>query len=90
MGGLQQISSWSEALLRRCTWPGAALEGLDDDQFTTAARTWLHVTGWLIVVCVGFGVILKCRHIEQLSCPCNIGHTIAVGEQAIMPDAMEA
>ena len=48
--------------------------------------------GWLINVSrfVMSGFIDMCGDAEQLSCPGDVGGVIAVGKEAIVPDAVQA
>src|ERR1700674_51582 len=69
----------------------ASLEGLDDDHAAAAARTRMRerrrfsaVTGSYIV-----GLVLRNRRTEQLTRPREFLGARAVGEEAVMADAME-
>ena len=66
-------------------------EDLDDDHLTAAAWTGAGQHAGLI----GCGLLLlglnnARRSTKQLTSACDIGSTIAVGEQAVVTDAMEA
>ena len=69
----------------------AGLEGLDDNHAATA--TWAGMRGYvrLAGLCGFFLFRLRrgSRHGQQFAGPCNIGGTVAIGQQAVMPDAME-
>src|SRR6266536_6610644 len=72
-------------------WGAAALEGLDDDHASAAARTWMRERGRLSAItgiCIG-GLILRNRRVEQLAYPPEVVDAGAVGEQAVVADAME-
>ncbi len=68
---------------------GATLEGLDDDHATAATGTGLRERRHLAVIGIGgFGF---CRDgAKQLAGPGDVGSAPAVGEQAVMTDAVEA
>ena len=69
----------------------SAVEDLDDEHATAAAGTWTRVNAWS-VDCdrVGFRLLLWWRHAEQLARLGDVGGAVAVGEETVMPDAMEA
>src|SRR5215472_9454844 len=82
---------------RRCRrWPisrlAAAREDLDDDHASAAARTGARLHAWL-VWCGGV-LLLKLndagQSTEQLAGAGDVGGTIAVGEEAIVADPVEA
>ena len=77
-------------------WPicrlAAACENLDDDHPAAAARAGAGQDARLIG---GSGLLLFMLNdargsTEQLACACDVGGTIAAGEQAVMADAVEA
>src|SRR3990170_4740047 len=72
-------------------WLVAAREGLDDDHAPAAARAWLCQRGWLIGLgrCVGLGRH-GWRYGEQRAGARDICDATAIGEQPVMPDAMQA
>src|SRR5882757_981970 len=68
----------------------AALEYLDHDHSTAA--TWAGIRGWRLAVIGRTGVVglrLRLRNIEQLTSSANVLGPAAIGEQAIMADAMK-
>src|SRR5882757_5452409 len=67
----------------------AALEGLDDDHAATAARAWERVHRRLVGVGIA-GLALRRRDSEQLAGAGEVVGAPAIGEQAIVSDAMEA
>src|ERR1700757_403063 len=70
-----------------------AREGLDDDHPAAAAGTWTRQHARLVGFCCGLGYLwlFWARwHGEQIAGACDIGRTVAVGEQAIVSDAVEA
>ncbi len=65
---------------------GATLEGLDDDHATAATGTGLRERRHLAIIGIGL-----CRDAaKQLAGPGDVGGAPAVGEQAVMTDAVEA
>ncbi len=70
----------------------AACEGLDDDHAATAAGTATRRHVWLVGRCGfgRFGHFRATRHREQLPRPRDIDGAIAIGEQSIVADAVEA
>src|SRR6516164_4423543 len=70
---------------------GATLEGLDDDHAAAAARAWEH--GRRRLVGIGVSVVefvLRCRNTEQFAGAGEVLGTPAIGEQAVVADAVEA
>jgi len=68
-----------------------ALEDLDDDHAAAAAGTGMRKCRWLTVagtVCPT-GLILRCRHVEQLTRMRDVLDTPAVGEETVVTDAVE-
>ena len=69
----------------------AARESLDDDHAATAARTWTRQHAGFVDRCFGrFGFFGARWHGEQLARVLDVCGSVAVGEQPIMADAMEA
>ena len=68
---------------------GAALEGLDDDHAAAAARAWERVHRRLVGAGVA-GLALRRRDAEQLAGAGDVLGAPAVGEQAVVADAVEA
>ena len=69
----------------------SARESLDDDHAAAAARAWLRQHAGLLEC--GFGRLSffwACRRGEQLARVRNVFGSVAVGEQPIVSDAMEA
>src|SRR5436190_14037316 len=69
----------------------SGLEGLDDDHAATAARTRMRerprlsgISGVWVA-----GLVLRNRCIEQLARPRDVRGAGAVGEEAVVADAME-
>lgn len=70
----------------------AALEGLDDDHATAAARAWMRERLRFIGLggnCIA-GLGLRSRPIEQFACPRDVLAAGAAGEQTVVADAVEA
>ncbi len=68
-----------------------ARESLDDDHAAAAARAWTRQHAGLFERCFGrFGFFWARRHGEQLARVRNVFGSVAVGEQPIVADAMEA
>src|SRR5215472_5136840 len=96
----EQSERWSSRVdpyRRRCQrWPisrlAAAREDLDDDHASAAARTGARLHAWL-VWCGGL-LLLKLndagQSTEQLAGAGEVGGTVAVGEEAIVADPVEA
>jgi hypothetical protein len=77
----------------RVFWLAAAREGLDDDHPAAAAGTWTRQHARLVGFCCGPGYLwlFWARwHGERIAGACDIGRTVAIGEQAIVSDAVEA
>jgi hypothetical protein len=69
----------------------AALKSLDDDHAGAAARAWTRQHAGLVDRCFGrLWFFWAGRHGEQLARVGNVCGSSAGGEQAIVPDAMEA
>ena len=69
----------------------AAREGLDDDHAAAAARAWARQHAGLVGRGFGrFGFVRMSRHGEQLARVRNVFGAVAVGEQPIVSDAVEA
>jgi hypothetical protein len=69
----------------------AALKSLDDDHAGGAARAWTRQHAGLVDRCFGrLWFFWAGRHGEQLARVGNVCGSSAGGEQAIVPDAMEA
>ena len=74
-------------------WLAAAREDFDDDHPAAAAGTWTRQHARLVGFCCGLGYLwlFWARwYGEQIAGACDIGSTVAIGEQAIVPDAVEA
>ena len=69
-----------------------ALEGLDDDHSTAATGAWPREHRWFcgIAGTGSNGRLGRLRNGQQFACLGDVGGALAVGEQAIMPDAVEA
>jgi hypothetical protein len=70
----------------------ASCEGLDDDHAAAAAATWTRQHAGS-VGCGGLerlGRFRAGRYGKQLARPCDVGGAIAVGEQSVMADAVQA
>ncbi len=72
------------------SWFLSGLEGLDDDHGSAAARTGLCEACRLIGLGGGFGLVLWCRQVEQLTRPGEVLDAPAIGKKAIMANAVEA
>ena len=68
----------------------AARKDLDDEHAAATARAWTRQHGRLVRLCGLGGVGLFRRHREQLASVRNVCGSVAVGEQPIVPDAVEA
>ena len=70
----------------------AAREGLDDDHAATTAGAWLWQHAGFVGCCgLGYLWLLQAsRHGEQLAGACDIGGAVAIGEQSVVSDAVEA
>jgi hypothetical protein len=68
----------------------AWLEGLDDDHAGAAARAWVRQHARLVGGSGRLWFFWVGRHCEQLARVGNVCGAGAVGEQPIVPDAMEA
>jgi hypothetical protein len=70
----------------------APREGLDDDRAATAAATRTRHRAGFVGGCGRGGLdrFRAGRHDEQLARPCEVGGAIAVGEQSIVADAVQA
>ncbi len=72
------------------SWFLSALEGLDDDHGSAAVGTWLG-EGRRFRVIGGLGVIgLGGRHAEQLAGTGDVASAPAIGEEAVVSDAVES
>src|SRR5258708_3975943 len=95
-GGRGLVAGGVEAEGRRCRGGAvlrlaAALKSLDDDHAGATARAWTRQHAGLVDRCFGrFGFFWAGRHGEQLARVGNVFGSVAVGEQPIVPDAMEA
>ncbi len=69
-------------------WFLAGLEGLDDDHRPTAAGAGLGAA-WRFIG-VGSGLVLGRGDLEQLAGPGQVLGAPAVGEQAVVANAVEA
>src|ERR1700746_3285136 len=72
---------------------GAALEGLDDDHAAAAAGTWIGRDLRPPAPTTAAGVVglrLWRGHVEQLTGAGDVLDAPAIGEEAVMADAMEA
>ena len=45
---------------------------------------------FLIGLVGGFGLVLWCRQVEQLACPCQVFGATAIGKEPVMANAVEA
>src|SRR6202021_3798927 len=68
---------------------GAAVECLDDDHATAAARARVREFGVLGATVIG-GLVLFRRHVEQAACLGDVVGARAAGEQSVVADAGEA
>ena len=71
----------------------AAREGLDDDHTAAAAGTWPRQHARLVGFWRGLGylgLLWAGWDGEQVACACDVGSTVAIGEQSVVADAMEA
>jgi hypothetical protein len=70
----------------------AACEGLDDDHAAAAASTWTRQHAGFVGGCrLGrLGRFRAGRDGEQLARSCDVGDAIAVGEQSVVADAVQA
>ena len=62
---------------------GTGFEGLDDDHAATTGRTC--ELGWLLFT-DGLGIL----SVQETACQSDVFGTVAVSEQAVMADAVEA
>ncbi len=69
----------------------SGLEGLDDDHGSAAGRAGL-LEGFspVIALCVGLGLVVRRRDVEQLTGSGEVLDAPAIGKKAIMADAVEA
>ena len=74
------------------SWLASACEHLDDVHAAAAAWARCRQYAWLVGsrCFVGIGLRRWRRDGQQLSGPGDVLGAVAVGEQAVMPDAMEA
>ncbi len=66
------------------------LEGLDDDHSSAAAGARLGEGLHLVVIVIGARFILGRRHLEQVPGAGEVLGAPAIGEQAVVADAVEA
>ncbi len=71
-------------------WWVSGLEGLDDDHATAAARAGQREARRLVGLGNGFGLVLRCRQVEQLTHPGEVLGASAIGKEPVMADAVEA
>ena len=94
---------WGVALWGSSSWCGdpdpaggrrarfaAALEGLDDDHGSAAARAGLGEGRRLVARGNGFSLVLWCRQVEQLTHSGKVLGASAIGKEPVMSDAVEA
>ena len=74
--------------MRRRAWLSAALEGFDDDHASAATGAWAGEQRRLVGV--GDGIRLLMRHVEQFPRPGQVFGAVAIGEEAVVSDAVEA
>src|SRR5215472_13915996 len=70
----------------------AGCEGLDDDHAAAAAATGTRQHAMFVGSCglARLGRSRARRYAEQFTPPCDVGGAIAVGEQSIVADAVQA
>ena len=73
-------------------WLAATREGLDDDHAATAARARLRQHARLLGFGGAVGLVRRHagRHSEQLAGAGDVGRAVAIGEQSLVTDAMQA
>ena len=74
------------------SWLAAGREGLDDNHAAAAAAARTRQHAGFVSGCGlgGLGRFRAGRDGEQLACPCDVGGAIAVGEQSVVADAVQA
>ncbi len=90
--GIDATGCWSPAA-KPAVAPGRPLSRIRSSAPVAANNAWWAAGRWLAGLVDDLGIVglgHRRRHGEQLACPGEVGGAIAVGEQAVMADAVEA